>query len=235
MRAHRWDKTTRRARTSPRRKSLDALWKRQQLEEAVAVQGESPDGLRWTVRPWAFGFGERDVWEPAPPFDALPYALFDGGIRAMATSAPPSKSTRRTSMLRASSDCTPCASKRRGGNSRKRSPADCAAFSRNERLLPPPHALKLQLTHREGVPSRRANGGAPVSTGASFVPCGVHECRRARQFVGTETRTITRTRSRPKQPRTPSEGRARRSSPEGATDSAGQTRCRGGGDETSAE
>jgi len=29
-----------------------------------------------------------------------------------------------------------------------------------------------------------ANGGAPVSTGASFVLCGVHEARRTRKLVG---------------------------------------------------
>lgn len=35
------------------------------------------------VRPYAFSLGPTTVWEPTPPLDAVPYALFEAGMRGL--------------------------------------------------------------------------------------------------------------------------------------------------------
>ncbi len=35
------------------------------------------------IRPYAFTLGQTTVWEPAPPLDAVPYALFEAGMRGL--------------------------------------------------------------------------------------------------------------------------------------------------------
>ena len=37
----------------------------------------------WTLRPYSFMHRGHTVWEPSPPFDAVPYHLFAGGVRSM--------------------------------------------------------------------------------------------------------------------------------------------------------
>jgi serine/threonine protein kinase len=39
-----------------------------------------PNGLDWMVKPSSFSQGDYVVWEPAPPFDSIPYNLFGAGI-----------------------------------------------------------------------------------------------------------------------------------------------------------
>src|SRR5205823_5263468 len=50
---------------------------RQIFEETLAIHTDSPDGVRWTVHPYSLAFGDHDAWEPAPPFDGVPYPLFE--------------------------------------------------------------------------------------------------------------------------------------------------------------
>ncbi len=41
------------------------------------------DTLAWNVTPYSFVAGEHSLWEPAAPFDAIPYQLFSDGVRLL--------------------------------------------------------------------------------------------------------------------------------------------------------
>ena len=56
---------------------------RQLFEETIALLAADPTRVRWTVRPYSFAHADQEVWEPAAPFDGIPYTLFESGIRAM--------------------------------------------------------------------------------------------------------------------------------------------------------
>jgi serine/threonine protein kinase len=51
------------------------------FEEIVATLTDTPVGLSWDVRPYSFEHRGRSIWEPAPPFDSVPWSLFDAGLR----------------------------------------------------------------------------------------------------------------------------------------------------------
>jgi serine/threonine-protein kinase len=44
---------------------------------------EDPEGMAWLIRPHGFEFRGRLVWEPRPPFETIPYHLFDAGFRRL--------------------------------------------------------------------------------------------------------------------------------------------------------
>ncbi len=48
--------------------------------EALA---RDPDVVDFTIRPYSMLMGGQTVWEPQPPFDAIPYNLFASGMRSM--------------------------------------------------------------------------------------------------------------------------------------------------------
>jgi serine/threonine protein kinase len=52
---------------------------RQALSAIEVGDGE----IAWSVSPYAFMAGDEVVWEPKPPFDAIPYRLFADGIRTL--------------------------------------------------------------------------------------------------------------------------------------------------------
>src|SRR5206468_1586698 len=43
----------------------------------------NPRAIEMTVRPYSFVRATQTVWEPPPPFDAVPYHLFAAGMRAL--------------------------------------------------------------------------------------------------------------------------------------------------------
>jgi hypothetical protein len=44
---------------------------------------KDPDVVDFTIRPYSMLMGGQTVWEPQPPFDAIPYNLFACGMRSM--------------------------------------------------------------------------------------------------------------------------------------------------------
>ncbi|MGZ3454907.1 MAG: protein kinase domain-containing protein [Polyangiales bacterium] len=53
------------------------------FEEIVAALSSVPNGVAWDVRPYSFEHRARTIWEPSAPFDSVPWALFDSGLRAV--------------------------------------------------------------------------------------------------------------------------------------------------------
>jgi hypothetical protein len=53
------------------------------LGAALDALREAPGLVWWKVRPYAFEHRGQVVWEPAAPFDAVPYHLFAAGVRGM--------------------------------------------------------------------------------------------------------------------------------------------------------
>jgi hypothetical protein len=53
------------------------------FEEIVAALADAPSGVAWDVRPYSFEHRSCTIWEPPPPFDSVPWALFDSGLRAV--------------------------------------------------------------------------------------------------------------------------------------------------------
>lgn len=56
---------------------------RSTFEEIAAAIADAPDAVAWDVRPYSFEHRARAVWEPGAPFDAVPWALFESGLRAL--------------------------------------------------------------------------------------------------------------------------------------------------------
>lgn len=51
--------------------------------EAHRLRSSEERTITVDVRPYAFTLEQTTVWEPAPPLDAIPYVLFEAGIRAL--------------------------------------------------------------------------------------------------------------------------------------------------------
>jgi len=49
----------------------------------VETIGSDNDGIGFTIRQSSFEVQGRPVWEPRPPFDEIPYRLFDAGFRQL--------------------------------------------------------------------------------------------------------------------------------------------------------
>jgi hypothetical protein len=45
--------------------------------------GKDPELIDFSIRPYSMMAGSQTIWEPGPPFDAIPYNLFACGIRRM--------------------------------------------------------------------------------------------------------------------------------------------------------